>query len=91
MEQIKMTKHAEKRLQQRCISNKTIEILEKYGQEAHDGHGCVKIFFDKYSNQKMDNSGIKLPHNQRNVYLVKRLDGAYLVTAAYRTKRIKRM
>lgn len=85
-----ITKHAQKRLQQRCISNRTIECLEEYGAQQHDGHGSIKIFFNKDSKRKMNNCGIALSQHQKDAYMVKSCDDRVMITAGYRRKRIKR-
>ena len=85
-----MTKHAEKRAQQRCISDKNIAYLEKFGCKQYDGCGAIKIFFDKHSKIKMRYHGINLAQNLGNMYIVKACDDGQIITAGYRTKRIKR-
>ena len=85
-----MTKHAEKRAQQRCISDKNIAYLEKFGCKQYDSHGAIKIFFNKYSKRKMRYQGINLPQNLENMYIVKACDNGEIITTGYRTKRIKR-
>jgi len=53
---MQMTNHANKRKQQRCISNTTIEIIKQYGRELPASNGCKRIFFGnkEYNNLIFD-------------------------------------
>ena len=86
----RLTKHAQKRAQQRGVSSQLISYLNKYGVKQHDNHGCVKIFFNKNSKNKMLELGIKVSDKIAKLYMVQDCKSGTTVTIGYLTKKIKR-
>lgn len=88
------TRHAEIRAQQRGITPLVDRLLEEFGEEEHDGHGCTRLFFSRRSIRKMEQA---LGHQA--VTLFKRYFGAYKVesgttgetiTRAWQTQHLRR-
>lgn len=91
MEQL--TQHAAARMQQRGITEQTIECLVRYGSKAHDHQGGVVVYFDKQSRKRLkDGLGQQLlrkMESQLDAYAVISEYGE-IVTVGHRTKRINR-
>jgi len=88
------TSHSSIRCQQRCIPPLINQWLCEFGAKQHDGHGCVKRFFNKQSikklKQKFGSEPIKLLSKYLNAYQVEVYEGGNIVTSGYLTKKIKR-
>ncbi len=87
------TIHADVRAQQRGIPPMIDELLDRYGSEEHDHHGCVQVFFDKRSKRRMQQElgarAIAALDRWMNVYKVRSTDGL-TITQGHRTRRIRR-
>lgn len=87
------TQHAQVRAQQRGIPPLVDELLERYGQEQHDGHGAVILFLDKRSIRAMQRELGARPVARLaewlNAYKVRTTDGT-TITLGRRTRRIWR-
>ena len=88
------TRHAEIRAQQRGIPRLVDRLLNEFGEEEHDGRGCIRIFFSHRSVRRM-----KQEFGQQPVGLFKRYLRAYkiescgdgaVVTTGWRTRRMNR-
>jgi hypothetical protein len=87
------SKHAEVRAQQRAIPPFVDRLLDEFGEELYDGHGCIRVFFSHASIRKMERA-----LGQRPVALFKRYLQAYkvestdgqVVTRGWRTERLRR-
>lgn len=90
---MRMTRHAEIRMQQRAIPPLVTEWLDQFGATAYDKHGAKRRFFDKQSRKRLTRAVGKKVVNQLSkelsAYMVVSDDKAVL-TVGYRTKRIKR-
>jgi hypothetical protein len=87
-----ITRHATWRKQQRAISTPMIDLVQDWGVARHCGGGCEKYYFNKYSWERFaraETKAAKRYSKLRNIYVVIGSNGA-LVTAAHRTKRIKK-
>lgn len=88
-----ITKHAASRCQQRGIPPMVDEWLDLYGNEEHDGHGAVIVYFDKKSIREMERNFGRRPVSRMaewlDAYKVKTLDGC-TITLGHRTHRIWR-
>jgi hypothetical protein len=88
------TKHATIRAQQRGIPPLVDRWLDKFGEEEHDGHGYVKLYFSRRSVRQME-----CTLGQQPVCLFKRYLDAYkiescadgaTITVGHRTCRLWR-
>jgi len=88
------TAHASIRCQQRCIPPLINQWLSDFGAKEHDGHGCVKRFFNKQSIKRLKkefgSEPVKLLSKYLNAYQVEVYESDNIVTSGYLTKRIKR-
>lgn len=87
------TRHASERAQSRGIPPGAIEMLESYGVEEYDGHGCVTRYLSKESRRQMERDWGR-PWVSRlepwlNVYEVCNTDGR-IITIGHRFRRIRR-
>ena len=89
---MRLTQHAEVRMEQRSISPLIVDWLIDFGSTSYDKHGAKKRFFDKRSRKRLNKAVGKTVVGQLSKEL-----SAYIVTAddcvitvGYRTKRIKR-
>jgi hypothetical protein len=89
---MRQTKHAAIRAQQRGFPPLVDRLLDEFGQERHDGHGCVRLFFDHKSVRLMERSlgrqPVALFRRYLSAYRVETSDGL-VVTKGWRTKRSK--
>lgn len=87
------TKHAAIRSQQRGIPPMIDELLDRYGQEQHDGHGGIILYMNKTSIRSMERDFGCRPVARLSewltAYKVKSMDGQ-TVTIGYRHQRIKK-
>jgi hypothetical protein len=89
-----LTKHAAGRSQQRGIPPLVIEWLQDFGEEAHDGAGCIKRYFSKASLRAMERAFGRQPVSKLNQYMsaytVESASNGAIVTVGYRRSRIRR-
>jgi hypothetical protein len=87
------SKHADIRAQQRGIPPLFDELLDRYGQEQHDGHGAVVLFLSKDSIRRMERDFGRRPVSRLSewlgAYKVRASDGT-TITVGHRTRRIWR-
>jgi len=48
-----MTRHAQVRCQQRGLPPGVLDLLYEYGEEEHDKHGAVILYFNKKARRRM--------------------------------------
>ena len=68
------TRHAAVRAQQRAIPPLVDRLLDEFGDEEHDGHGCVRVYFSRQSIKRMEKA-----FGQQPVGLFKRYTRAFKV------------
>lgn len=88
------TKHSLIRAQQRGIPPLVDRWLEEFGEEEHDGHGYVRLYFSHRSVRAMERSlgcqPVALFKRYLSAYKIEScLDGA-TITKGWRTCRIRR-
>lgn len=87
------TQHAQIRAQQRAIPPLVDRLLDEFGDEEHDGHGCIRVFFSHASVRRMERAfgrhAAGLFTRYRHAYKVESTDGL-VVTKGWRTGRITR-
>ena len=85
--------HADIRAQQRGIPALIDDLLEKYGQEQHDGHGAVILYLNKTSVRNMERDMGRRPVAKLSewfdAYKVRTTDG-HTITVGHRHSRIWR-
>jgi hypothetical protein len=94
MSPVPMSLHGAKRCQQRGLSPLVIDCLRQFGEEVYDHNRCVIRHFTKKSLRNIEHAWGKEPvrrllHDQRDAYAVFSTDD-HIVTAGWRSKRIKR-
>jgi hypothetical protein len=86
------TWHAQARMQQRGVPPLIIQWLEAFGEEHHDHHGAIILYFSKRSRRRLEQNFGSTPLRRlgewMNAYAVIGSDGT-LVTTGTRWKRIK--
>ena len=84
--------HARKRQQQRCISDRALDLLNRYGCRHHDNHGCCKVFHNKQSRKLVQNelnhANYVAAERDLNAYMI--VDDDIVITTAWRTRRMKK-
>lgn len=92
---MQQTKHAQVRAQLRAIPPMVDRLLDEFGEELHDGHGCVKYFFSHQSIRKMERAlgrhPTKLLKPYMHAYRVERSDDGTVITRGWRTSRLNRV
>lgn len=87
------TKHAAARSQQRAIPPFVDRLLDEFGEEEHDGRGCVKVFFNHRSVREMERQfgrePVSLFRRYFTAYRVESSDGM-IITKGWRRRRINR-
>lgn len=87
------TSHAAVRAQQRGIPPMVDQLLDLYGQEAHDGQGAVILFLNKQSIRNMERDlgrrAVSRLAEWFDAYKVKSTDGR-TITVGHRTQRVWR-
>lgn len=88
---MKMTKHAEKRIEQRCIPGVVIDLILDYGKSEYH-RGAEKLWLDK-KGLRQAKRYLGKPHQNygqllKDIYLV--VDGETVITAARRDRHHKR-
>lgn len=88
------TRHSRVRAQQRCVQPLMDELLDRFGQEQHDHHGAIVVYFNKDSRRRMERElgrhAVACISRWLNVYKVRTTDGRTL-TVGYRTRSIHRL
>ena len=88
------SRHSKRRAQQRCLPPIVHQWLDRYGEETHDGHGAIIITFTHRSTRAMERDfGRHFVRQNRKflrVYRVERNTDGTIVTAGWRTKRLRR-
>jgi len=73
------TKHAQARAQQRAIPPFAGRLLQEFGEEEHDGNGCIRVYFSRRSVRKMEQAFGKQPvglfYRYLNAVMVERCSG----------------
>ena len=67
------TRHAETRSQQRCIQDKTINLLFKEGKLIHRKGGIAIVVFPKIKKSVIEKNNLKIK-NIKNAYMVIEVD-----------------
>jgi len=87
------TAHFQIRSQQRGIPPLVDELLDRYGQEEHDGHGAVTVYLSKSSIRDMERDLGRRPVARLSewfdAYKVRSTSGV-TITVGHRTRRIWR-
>lgn len=84
-----LTKHAEVRIQQRCIPDLILELLIQYGEIEHQHGGTEMIYFKKKNFEKARKHVEKMLKEMdklRNAYLVRTIqeeDQSLIITSGY--------
>ena len=88
-----LTQHAQVRMQQRGIADRTLQSLLDYGATAYDHRGAMIVYFDKKAKSRIrrlsPRQEFRAMEKQLNVYAVVARDGA-VVTVGRRDRRIPR-
>ena len=88
------TRHAICRAQQRCIPPLIDEWLDRFGEEEYDGHGAIKRYFSKKSKRAMERAlgrePVRRMADKLTAYRVESSKDGRVITAGYRTKRLRR-
>lgn len=87
-----LTKHAQARSQQRCISPLVLDLLIQFGATESAGDGASKLFFDKLARRRVHSyAGALAPLLEEHLdsYAVVSHDNQ-VITVGYRTERIRR-
>ena len=89
-----MSKHADVRARQRAIPPFVDRLLDEFGEELHDGRGCVRVFFNHSSVRRMERALGRQPVTMFKRYLhaykVEALSDGSVVTRGWRTGRLNR-
>jgi hypothetical protein len=88
------TKHALIRAQQRGIPPLVDQWLDEFGEEHHDGHGCVRRYFSHRSVRQMEQALGRQPvclfKRYLHAYKVERSADGATITIGWLTRRIQR-
>jgi len=88
------TRHAENRAQQRAIPPLVDRLLDEFGDEQHDGHGCIRVFFSHASIRRMERAYGRQPvglfKRYLHAYKVESLSDGAVITRGWRTERQRR-
>jgi hypothetical protein len=87
-----ITRHAAVRMQQRAIPADAIDLLLEFGTSTRR-HGTDSIYFDRAARRlaadTLDSATLRRSEKYLNAYAVVADDGS-LITAAWRTRRLRR-
>ena len=87
-----LTRHAQERLQQRCIPLFVVDLVIEFGKLEYDKHGGEKYYFDKRSKRRLHSylgkALFRAINDYLNVYIVM-VEGK-VITCGYRTKAINK-
>jgi hypothetical protein len=88
------TRHAERRAQQRAIPPLVDRLLDEFGEEEHDGHGCIRVFFSHVSVRKMERALGKQPvglfKRYLRAYKIESCRDGAVITKGWQTRRMNR-
>lgn len=88
------TRHAERRAQQRAIPPLVDRLLDEFGEEEHDGHGCIRVFFSHRSVRKMEQALGQQPVGMFKRYLraykIESCRDGAVITKGWHTRRMNR-
>lgn len=88
------TRHAERRAQQRAMPPFVDRLLDEFGEEEHDGHGAIRVFFSHHSIRRMERAlghrPVTLFKRYFHAYKVESGDTGAVITRGWRTDRIHR-
>jgi hypothetical protein len=87
-----MTRHAQRRCQQRAIAPWVVDLLLQFGRSESAGDGARKVFMDKASRRRLAAYAGPMAsamEGHLDVYAVVGRDDC-VITVAHRCKRIKR-
>ncbi len=88
------TKHAEIRAQQRCIPPLVDRWLDEFGEEEHDDHGFMRLYFSHRSVKEMKralgNQPVCLFKRYLHAYKIESCASGATITKGWLTSRIKR-
>ncbi|TAJ21563.1 MAG: hypothetical protein EPO47_00420 [Rugosibacter sp.] len=88
------TKHATARAQQRAIPPLVDRLLEEFGDEEYDGHGCILLYFSHRSVREMERClgrhPVGLMKRYLDAYKVESCEDGATVTKGWRTSKIRR-
>ena len=91
---MQLTKHAASRAQQRAVPPLIFDWLNRYGEEAYDGHGGIHRFFSKRSRRMMERDFGRMPVRRLaeflGTYLVESVDDGQVITVGHLTGRKRR-
>lgn len=90
---MQFSNHAVAQMQQRAISESTVDFLIERGRKAYDHRGAVIRYFDKASRTQLlrhlGEEGTKQIESQLDAYVVVSTSGQ-VITVGHRYKRINR-
>lgn len=90
---MQLSNHAVAQMQQRAISETTVDYLIEWGRKAYDHRGGVVRYFDKASRSQLlrhvGQKRAKELENRLDAYVVVSTDGQ-VITVGHRYKRINR-
>lgn len=88
------THHAAIRAQQRAIPPFVDRLLDEFGEEEHDGHGCVRLYFSHRSVRRMERALGQQPTGMFKRYLraykVESCSDGATITRGWRTQPLRR-
>lgn len=88
------TRHAAARAQQRALPPFVDFLLDEFGEELHDGHGAVRIYFSHKSVRRMEQAfghqPVTLFKRYFRAYKVESLLDGCVIKRGWRTGRINR-
>lgn len=87
-----LTRHAQRRCQQRAISHWVVDLLMQFGRSEPAGSGARKVFMDKAGRRRLHAYAGQMANvmeEHLNVYAVIGSDDQ-VITVAHRCKRIQR-
>ena len=87
------SKHCQHRNQQRCIPPVVHIWLSEYGDEQHDGHGGIKIYFSSRSKKEMERClgrhFVRENKKYLNAYRVESSSDGMVITSGWITRKFK--
>lgn len=85
-----LSRHAQKRLQQRGIPEAFVDVLMDFGVTQHIRHGAEVVYLRRKERRMLRNclAARELPRHFQNAYLVVSTDGQ-IITAGHRNARVK--
>lgn len=90
---MQQTKHASIRSQQRGIPPFVDRLLDEFGEQDHDGHGYVRVYFSHRSIRNMERSlgrqPVSLFQRYLRAYKVESTFDGNVITRGWLTRRVK--